>query len=455
MRAFAERAIREWAPESGSARILVLTARVPAVPLDRFAAVFAPAGLMVWDPDGLDPDGWAFAGVGSVLRLEASGRDRLRRLRDQASTVFPLLVERRSEDSGHAPPLRLFGGISFAPEDPTGAWSEFGQASFVLPRWLFGRRRDAAFLRVAIRADEVAQPEAILDEISALAAIAEAGPTAPCAESIGRGQLDELDAERWSHRIASALTDIRAGRFEKVVAARRSILTAERPIDVGALLARMGAIYAESARFAFARGQAVFVGATPERLVTRRGSRVECDALAGSLARRNGVEEGGLLLASAKDRREHAPVVAGIQGALAPFCAAIQAEAVPRVRSLRTVHHLWTPITAELSVPAHVLDLVGALHPTPAVSGLPREPALAWISEHEPEGRGWYAAPVGWFDAEGDGTFLVAIRSALIRGREAWLYAGGGIVEGSDPIAEYQETALKQGTMLAALGAAL
>jgi menaquinone-specific isochorismate synthase len=455
MRSFAAQVLSEVTPETLGEQLLVLTGTAPVVAIDRFATVFAPTNLLVWDPDGLDTDGWSFAGVGEVLRIEASAETRLSDVKAAASRVFSQLTERRGPGLGPVPPPRLFGGLSFFPQEPDGPWRGFGQASFVLPRWVYGRRGDTAFLRIVLRAEDLKDPATALAEIHALVDVAEAGPTAPMAHSIGQSHLEELALDRWAERIASALSDIRSGRFEKVVAARRSFLNAERPIDVAALLTRMGQTYSDSARFALARGDSVFVGATPERLVSRRGGIVECDALAGSRARVAGPDEAGAraLQESAKDRREHAPVVAGIKAALAPLCESIEAPATPLVRTLRTVHHLWTPITARLAGPTHVLDLVAALHPTPAVSGLPRAPAMEWIAANEPEGRGWYAAPVGWFDAEGNGSFLVAIRSALVHGREAWLYAGGGIVEGSDPAAEYQETALKQGTMLAALGA--
>jgi menaquinone-specific isochorismate synthase len=125
---------------------------------------------------------------------------------------------------------------------------------------------------------------------------------------------------------------------------------------------------------------------------------------------------------------------------------------VPIVRSLRNVHHLWTPIVGDLARPAHVLDLVELLHPTPAVCGWPRDAAMAWIASREAVSRGWYAGAVGWFDQVGDGSFAVAIRSGLFEGREAWIYAGAGLVEGSEPEAELAETRVKQTPILAALG---
>ncbi len=207
-------------------------------------------------------------------------------------------------------------------------------------------------------------------------------------------------------------------------------------------------------RFAFQRGEAVFLGASPERLCDKRGLSVASDALAGSAPRRDegDARAAAALLESDKDRREHQVVVDAVRAALEPLATRIRVPAAPVVRTLRNVHHLWTPITATLARPLHVLDLVRALHPTPAVCGTPREAAIRWIAAHEPDPRGWYAGAVGWFDAEGDGAFNVAIRSGLLARREAWLYAGAGIVEGSDASLEYAETRLKQAPMLAALG---
>ena len=122
------------------------------------------------------------------------------------------------------------------------------------------------------------------------------------------------------------------------------------------------------------------------------------------------------------------------------------------MRTLRQILHLHTPITGELAADAHVLDLVAALHPTPAVGGTPTADAVAWIAAHEPTPRGWYASPVGWFDAAGDGEFAVAIRSGLLAGTTATLFAGAGIVAASDPAAELAETELKLRALSDALG---
>jgi menaquinone-specific isochorismate synthase len=215
----------------------------------------------------------------------------------------------------------------------------------------------------------------------------------------------------------------------------------------------MGEAYGDCKRFAIQRGQAVFVGASPERLVLRHGRAVETDALAGTA--RRGADEAAIqraLMDSPKERREHRLVVEAIARVLGQRCSTIDVPDEPRIRTLRNVHHLWTPIRGALREPLHVLSLVEALHPTPAVCGTPRDTAFAWIAAHEPVGRGWYTGAVGWFDAAGDGEFAVAIRAGVLGAREAWLYAGAGIVEGSDPRSEFAETRAKQAPMLSALG---
>src|SRR5690606_10290791 len=158
------------------------------------------------------------------------------------------------------------------------------------------------------------------------------------------------------------------------------------------------------------------------------------------------------LLASAKDRAEHDCVVTTIQNVLRPLCAELHVPAEPSVRRLRHVLHLQTPIRGVLAEDVHLLELADRLHPTPAVGGVPTEQALDWIVRSEPAERGWYASPIGWVDAAGDGELLVALRSALIRGDRVHLYAGAGIVAASEASSEYAETEVKLAGMRTALG---
>ena len=189
-----------------------------------------------------------------------------------------------------------------------------------------------------------------------------------------------------------------------------------------------------------------FLGATPERLVAITDGRVQTTALAGTAPR--GDREA--LQSSLKDAEEHALVVDAIAAALEPFVVEVEKPDEPRVQVLTDVLHLETPIAGTLARPAHLLEVAAALHPTPAVGGVPQEAAIAHILAHEPP-RGWYAAPFGTFDRHGEGELVVAIRSGVLRGDRAWAWAGGGIVRDSDPEAEYQETLNKAAGWLAAL----
>lgn len=432
----------------------LLTIPAPAGALEAFLAAQIPGEALVWDPgtEECSESAWTIAGRGVAAHVEGQGADRAAVVRARAEALLDRIVERRDPEAWDAPAPRFFGGFSFvagdAHADP--AWSGFGEASFVLPRWTYGERGGRGFLRLAVDVEQLRDERALADEIRLVfAAIAARPPALPALE--GALLVEQMPRGEWDALVEAALRAIRAGEMEKVVLARRSRVEAGQAFSLASAVMKLRAQADSVTRFAFQRGDSFFVGATPERLVSLCGERVECDALGGSLPRREGADP-ATLLASVKDRREHAAVVSGIRSVLSPLCREIAAPAAPAIRSLSAVHHLHTPVVAQLAKPGHVLDLVAALHPTPAVCGLPKEAAARFLAAQEPMSRGWYAAPIGWFDLGGDGCFAVALRSALIRGSEAWLYAGAGIVEGSDPEAEYRETAAKSRAMLGALG---
>lgn len=188
----------------------------------------------------------------------------------------------------------------------------------------------------------------------------------------------------------------------------------------------------------------VLVGATPELLASVRDGRLTTHALAGTRVRTPG-SSGAALLESAKDRLEHALVVDGLRADLAPLCDAIRIAPEPRLRAVPRLHHLETPVTARLAAGVGLLDVVDALHPTPALAGAPREAALDWLRRHEPLDRGAFGAPLGYVTPDGGGDVVVAIRCALLHGAHATAFAGAGIVADSDPDAEWAETEAKLG----------
>jgi isochorismate synthase len=430
--------------------VVVLTARANADLLERwiFRATSTKHGFL-WAPGDLAKtrDGWTLAGTGATTTAEASGADRWQQLREDARRKFGATTE-RIEPETVAPRLRFFGGGAFHSELRDALWSDFGSTSFVLPRWLYGVKNDDAFLRFAFRREELASPETLLAEIARVESEADVDVAKASSGSSTPPAHD--DDATWRPLVENALAAIRDRAFHKLVVARRSSVS--RSISIASSLQRLRRENSESTTFAFVREASTFLGASPERLIFLEGNRFSTEALAGTIARSTDDDaQKKALLASEKDRHEHQVVVDGIRSALAPFSTGIDAPAQPSVRTLGRVHHLATPITGQVDRATHVLSLVAALHPTPAVSGLPQRAASRWLRDHEKFERGWYAAPVGWFDDRGDGTFAVAIRSALVNENRAWVFAGAGIVEGSEPDAEFRETQLKQKTILAAL----
>ena len=255
----------------------------------------------------------------------------------------------------------------------------------------------------------------------------------------------------YERAVAEAVARIRAGELRKVVLARTLDVHAGRTLDPRALLSRLRAVDPDCFVFSFpfeGPRRQVLVGATPELLVSRSGVHVAADPLAGSAPRSgDSVEDlasGERLLASEKDREEHAIVVEDVAVRLEPFCGSLEHDPEPVLLGTANVWHLRTRFRGTLREPAtDALTLALALHPTAAVGGFPRDRAIAAIRDLEPFQRDGYAGPVGWVDAAGDGAFAIALRCAALRDDVATLYAGAGIVAGSVPELELDETERK------------
>lgn len=270
-----------------------------------------------------------------------------------------------------------------------------------------------------------------------------AWPEMPSALADDRSPADYVAAVR------RALERIDAGELEKVVLARTVTLQSRGAIDVSTVARRLREADPTSAAFLATVGPGRWlVGVTPELLVARHGRLVRTTPLAGSALRSPDRDEDAAaaraLMCSEKDRREHVPVASAVVDALAPFCERLDADREPRLASTATMWHLATRVRGVLrDPPPTALELAAALHPTPAVCGVPTDAALATIRDLEGFERGGYTGIVGWMDADGDGEWTVALRCAEVEGRTARLFAGSGIVAGSDPGAELAETEAK------------
>jgi isochorismate synthase len=287
-------------------------------------------------------------------------------------------------------------------------------------------------------------------------ATARLGGAAPH-EAFGEMQLVEVPtAAAYREAVAAIVARIRVGELRKVVLARTIEVDAGRALDAPRLAHRLRAVDPDAYTFAVPTARGILVGASPELLVSRSGREVRSNPLAGSAARSGDADEdranADALAASAKNREEHAIVVDAVAETLRPFCDELVWDPEPVILETPNVWHLSTRFRGVVREPVpNVLELVAALHPTPAVAGTPTDVALATIDELEPFDRGGYAGPVGWVDGHGDGEWAIALRCAELREDHATLYAGAGIVADSDPGDEIDETDRKFRAFLDAL----
>ncbi len=362
-------------------------------------------------------------GVGEALRIELPAP-----WPDHVGRVAEVLGAIHAEDEVHTPgsgPV-AFGALPF---------DRRAAATLIVPRVVHGRSAEGARWRTTVGpddgTDEGGHPIAAPTEVQVRSA------RAPRA---------------WCDAVAEATHRIRDGELTKVVLARELLVRTDEPLDAATLLARLRRLHPAALCFAVDG----FVGASPELLVSRVGDVVRAQPMAGTTPRTGEPEadhrRAAELLASHKNRVEHQITIDMVHDTLLPWCSFLDAEPEPSVVPAGPVQHLASIVEGRLSRPAApVLELVAALHPTPAVGGWPRDRALAVIDELEQADRGRYAGPVGWTDAAGNGAWAVGIRSVQLDGNDARLFAGVGVVADSDPDAELEETRAKAQALLGSL----
>lgn len=339
-----------------------------------------------------------------------------------------------------------FGGMRFASAEPSDeGWKAHGFARWTLPELLVWRVNNgvsvAAFAPEGVGGEDLVRSR--LERVRARFPNSyHHAPSEPVELKLSSSR------EGFEARVNRALEAIASGRLQKVVMARAVEAVSKESFNLVDVLARLREQNPRCVTFLFrAQGDMAFVGATPETLCRVDGDMLETEALAGSAAPTQAKGLGG----TDKDRREHGSVVGYILEALKPIAEQVSADSEPALLPLKNVVHLRTGIRARLRQGVSPAQVVAALHPTPAVGGVPREMALGFLREHEELDRGWYAGPVGWVGAHG-AHMAVALRSALVKGEHARLFVGAGIVQGSSAEAEWRETEIKSLAMLRALG---
>ena len=436
------------------------------------------------------PDEPTIATRGRIERLVAGGESRFARIKRRATTLFDRIEWTGGPDVARP---RLLGGFAFfGSQTLNGPWEGFEPAAFHLPREQFVISEDGAWL-TTFRTDstETVDVESIIQALTDAHDRADADRGKPGIVSRHPRVADDV----WKEHVRAITRTISDGVLRKAVLAQALDVELERPFALGPVFESLGDTYPDCYRFAFhgvepstlvdpdpkangsvrdrngsngqvadgdtndARRRAerspIFFGASPERLVSTTGRDIVTEALAGTVERgEDRPADAALekqLRTGDKLAEEHDVVVEQIESQLSAIGESVEVGD-REVRKLARVQHLRSPIEARADGTNHVLDLVEALHPTPAVGGLPPAAAMSVIHEYETLDRGWYAGPVGWFDQRGDGTFAVGIRSAVAAGTKATLFAGNGIVEDSDPETEWAEVQLKFRPILDHLG---
>ncbi|MFT4034803.1 MAG: isochorismate synthase [Patulibacter sp.] len=403
-----------------------------------------------------DQRGLLALGAAATLTVDPRHPNRLRHIAHRWQQIASTTQADPPDGLPGSGPI-LTGGLAFAPGGGhTATWHGYGDGDFTIPTIAIATHRDNATLTVTLAVHPADDPDQHLTDAKLATALLVPQPPEPADPFLAPPAVRSvLAASHFTEAVARAIHRINDGEFDKIVLARELELRATQPWDTAELLHRLRDRYPGCFIFGVGRSGAAMIGASPELLLRREGQRAETVALAGSTRRSDdpSVDEhlADQLLNSPKDRHEHQLVVDRIRRTLTPHALWVAAADTPQVATIKNVHHLATPIRAQLDGRARLLDLVDALHPTPAVGGEPNAAALAAIPELEGLDRGWYAAPIGWTDRTGDGEFFVGLRSAIIRDTHARLFAGVGIVADSDPATELAETELKLGAMLSAL----
>ncbi|MHB1193914.1 MAG: isochorismate synthase [Longimicrobiales bacterium] len=443
-------------PSPGGRRLATVTIPAPDLRPEPFLRS-APEGARGFWAKG---DRWvAHRGVAAEFRAGTSG-DRF----DEAACWVQALVRDPvlPADAPRAPRVLGFGGFAFRSDhEPRDVWRAFPAARFQVPAFeLEGEASGDAWLRARalVSGEDAAEAlarlrrsaEALRAELASLADGALPAPR-PVA-----GHKVATDRRAWERAVEASLGAIRGGAVSKVVLAR----TLDVDVDADPVLVAMRLWEANPETYVFLfqpEEGAALVGAAPETVATLRDGVFHATAVAGSIRRgdtpREQAELAARLLASDKDRHEHRIALDDMVARLATVTHQIRTDPQPHVLTLARIQHLETEIRASVPAGTGVLDLVRLLHPTAAVCGLPRDAALSFLAGAEPFHRGWYAGPVGWMDGEGNGMFAPALRSAVLHDGVWRLFAGAGIVEGSVPSLEWEETAMKFTPVLEALAA--
>lgn len=439
--------------KQSASQLVVVTKEVPSIDFIRFfeQSKKLKENRFYWSNA---ENTFAVSGVGEQIRLSCETNEFVKlnqywdELKNSAIVINP--------DNEVGTGLFAIGGMAFdSKKSKTELWEHFKENEFIIPKYFITMVNGKYYYTYTIKLNEQSQVSEIIQQTEEAEQLLFNGNSAKNTQASILSQT-EIAPTEWKLSVQKAVNEIKSGRANKIVLARELRLTLNRDAELGLILSELEKNQANSYVFAIEKETDCFIGATPERLVKVEGKQLLSTCLAGTAPRGKTILEDKMiaseLLNDEKNLEEHGYVVKMIDEAIQPFCTNIEMAERPTVLTLKNLQHLYTPVSAKLKSGYTIFDVALALHPTPALGGVPTEKSLAFIRENELLDRGWYGAPVGWLDANDNGEFAVAIRSGLIQENKASLFAGCGVMRDSDPDMEYEETGIKFMPMLSVLG---
>lgn len=403
------------------------------------------------------PDGdFSLVGLGAAYVLKKNdGDERFKYIENGWKQICQQAVIENPYDIPGTGPL-IFGGFSFDAESKLEKeWEPFGQALFYLPKYMLTEIDGNCYMTVNTFSNSDSHNE-IFEEAEELVSKLINNTATELPDPAPLVKQTELQTSEWMLKVEEIVGMLNYTDLQKVVLARKLKLEFAQNANAGYALEQLITQQPNSFIFALQAGRSCFMGASPERLVKKTGPEVLSTSLAGSIERSSNEKEDEelamLLLKDEKNRFEHQLVVSMIENALDQYCDYINIPREPTIMKTPDIQHLYTPVSGEMKPGNTIFQIVEELHPTPALGGVPTKAAMKIICEKENMDRGFYAAPMGWSDYRMNGEFIVAIRSGLLSEKEAYLYAGCGLVTGSTPEDELTETRIKFRPMLRAIG---
>ena len=395
----------------------------------------------------IDSEKVEFFAFNPLINFNEFGEERLTKTSNIVNAIEDGFVSNWIEMEITGAPL-VVGGIKFAPNQISDLWADFSDSDWFIPKLLVFKKDNQYLLIYNFNYSK--NKQSIVDEfnsnLDSLISLPENDdfnyPNIDLENPISSNSIN-----KWTSIVNEALKDISDGLLSKVVLSREVKFEIPQIPQISQLVQKLSDKYPKCYTFAYCRNNSVFIGASPEKLAKISDNWIEVDALAGSAPRgKNEIEDiemENFLLNSEKNLFEQRAVVNFIHNLLTKFSNEIIFDDKPIIRKLPNIQHLWTVMSAKLNSKFKVFDLLMKIHPTPAICGDPWKVAKDFILKNETHDRGLYSGNIGWFNFESEGEFAVGIRSAIIKNNEIYVYAGCGIVEGSEPTAEFEESEIK------------